>query len=235
MAVVGCDLLWYGYSRQFSVGNFGSAFELAHRTLASRYPMAANLDSYALPPAVQRVVRSLQIYGWIGFWAQIVLSVVALLVLVFSNLIVKAETTPVSQATNNPGSGAGLALALLGNLLLLGGAYWAFRYTRLSRQLKSAEPTSRPTPGDVMQAIKFGLYINLAGMFITLLGGEALIGSLFAKALSQPQSGAAFYERISQAIQPLDVLIVQANTNIILAHFIGLVVSLWLLRSMSRQ
>jgi hypothetical protein len=197
--------------------------------------MSTSLDSYALPPAVQRVVRSLQIYGWIGFWAQIVLSVVALLVLLFSNLIVQAETTPVRQATNNPGSGIGLALALLGNLLLLGGAYWAFRYTRLSRQLKSPDPKNRPTPGNVIQAIKFGLYINLGGMFITLLAGEALIGSLFAKALSQPQSGTAFYERISQAIQPLDVLIVQASTNIILAHFIGLIVSLWLLRSMSRQ
>lgn len=197
--------------------------------------MSTNLESYAsLPPAVQRIVRSLQFYGWAGFWAQIILGVVSLLVLFFSNLVVKAETSPAGQAITNPGSGIGLAFALLGNLMLLGGGYWAFRYIRLSRQLKASDSLNRPTPGHVVQAIKYGLYTNLAGMFLTLLGGEALVGSLFAKALSQPQ-GVALYERISQAVQPLDVLIVQATINITLAHFIGLVVSLGLLRAMSRQ
>lgn len=197
--------------------------------------MSTNIESYsALPPAVQRIVRSLQISGWLGFWIQIILSVISLLVLIFSKVILQLDRTPTGQPITNPGSGIGLAFALLGNLVLLGGAYWSFRYTRLSRQLQSSDSLTRPNPSAVVQAIKLGVGINLIGMLLTLMGAEALIGALFAKALSQPQSGVAFYERITQAIQPIDILIVQANTNIILAHFVGLCASLWLVRAMSR-
>jgi amino acid transporter len=200
-----------------------------------KLPMSSHVDSYALPAAVRRIARSLRISGWVSFWAQVVLSVISLLVLFFSSMIFQGDGRSAGQPIDNPGSGIGFAFALLGNLVLLGGAYSAFRYTRLARQLESADPRSRPKPGMVIQALVMGLTVNLVGMFITILGGEALIGALFAKALSQPQSGAAFYERITQAIQPIDILIVQANTNTILAHFIGILASLWLVRVMSRQ
>lgn len=195
--------------------------------------MSSNLDRSSLPAAVQRIAQSFRMTGWISFWIQIVLAVISSFVLIFSTLILQSETQSPEQNATNPGAGAGVALAILGVVSLYLGIYWAFRYTRFSRRLKTSDQP--PTPRNLMDAIRIGLIINMVGMFVTLLGAEALIGSLFAKALAQPQSGGAFYERITQAIQPIDILIVQANTNTVLAHFVGLAGSLWLLRSMNRS
>jgi hypothetical protein len=175
------------------------------------------------------------LYGWISFWAQGVLAIVSTLVLVFSSAVIGLQSTGQQGPRDNPGAGAGLFLAVLGLLGLYAGAYWAFRYTRLSRKLRSIDGRDRPKPASVIQSLRLGLIVNLVGMLLTLLGGEALIGSLVAKALSQPQGNAAFFESITQAIQPLDIWVVQANINIALAHFIGICISLWLVQVMGRQ
>lgn len=194
----------------------------------------ANFDRSPLPAAIQRIANTFRLTGWISFWVQVVLGTVSSLVLIFSTLILQTENrTPGPANATNPGAGAGVFLAIVGIIALYIGIYWSFRYTRLSRRLKTGDVP--PTPKALMDAIRMGLTINMVGMLLALLGAEALIGSLFAKALSQPQSGVAFYERITQAIQPIDILIVQANTNTVLAHFVGLAASLWLLRSMNRS
>ncbi|WP_204152550.1 DUF3611 family protein [Leptolyngbya sp. CCY15150] len=195
--------------------------------------MASNLDRPNLSAAVQRIAQAFRMTGWISLWIQGVLAVVSTLVLLFSTVILQVENRSPNQAITNPGAGAGVALAIVGIIALYVGVYWSFRYTRLSRALKTSDRP--PTPKALMDAIRIGLIINMVGMFITLLGGEALVGSLFAKALSQPQSGVALYERITQAVQPIDILVVQANTNTVLAHFVGLAGSLWLLRSLNRS
>lgn len=192
-------------------------------------------DSERLPPALRRIIKSFRLFGWISFWVQGVLAIVSTLILGFSSAVISLQNTTEDSVRNNPGAGAGLFFAVIGLLSLYAGAYWAFRYTRLSRQLRDKEGRARPKPGDVIQTLRLGLIINLVGMFLTLIGGEALIGALVAKALSQPQGGSAFFERITQAIQPLDIWVVQANTNIALAHFIGIALSLWLLQTMGRQ
>jgi len=192
-------------------------------------------DSNQLPPALRRIVGAFRIYGWASFWAQSVLAVVSTLVLGFSSAVISLQSSTQQAARDNPGAGAGLFFAVLGLIGLYLGAYWAFRYTRLSRKLRVADGRDRPKPGDVLQALRIGLLVNLSGMLLTLLGGEALIGALVAKALSQPQGNAAFFESITQAIQPLDIWVVQANTNIALAHFIGICISLWLVQVMGRQ
>lgn len=196
--------------------------------------MSGNVEFYALPPAVQRIVSSFRMSGRISFWGQAVLGVISLFILFFANLVLRFDNQPAGQPVNNPGSGVGFFFALLGILALFAGAYWAFQYIRLSRKLQSKDTRSIPQPGELIQALRIGLIINLVGMLLTLLGSEALIGSLVAKAFSQPQGGGFYYERITQAIQPIDIWIIQANINTVLAHFIGLVASLWLVRSMSR-
>jgi Protein of unknown function (DUF3611) len=120
--------------------------------------------------------------------------------------------------------------------VLYAGAYWSFRYTRLSRQLQTPDTKVRPKRGDAIRAIRIGLMINLTGMLLTLLGAQAIVGSLLAKSLSQPQGGAIYDPgRVTQFIQSLDIFVVQANTNTVSAHFVGVLASLWLVRCMSRQ
>jgi hypothetical protein len=192
---------------------------------------SSNPESY-VPPAVRRVATAFRLAGWVGFWVQIVLGIISALVLLFATTSLSVR----SGTASNPGTGAGLLFAVVGVGVLFGGAYWSFRYTRLSRQLRSANAKVRPKRGDAIQAVRIGLIINLVGMLITLIGAQAIVGSLLAKSLAQPQGGAIYNPgQLREFIQSLDIFIVQANTNTVTAHFAGVLASLWLVRSLNRQ
>lgn len=199
-------------------------------------------DPYSIPPAVRRVSTAFRIAGWISFWAQIVLAVISGVVLFFA--AISARTTPqvvpnvpggVSTTTTavNASTGAGSFLAVLGLLTLFAGAYWAFRYTRLSRRLKTPNAQARPKRGEAIQALNIGLMINLVGLLLTVLGAQATVGSLVAK--SARSIGNIFAGGFQSFITPIDLFVVQANTNTIMAHFIGVAATLWILRSVNRQ
>jgi hypothetical protein len=202
--------------------------------------MVNRFDSQSVPPAVRRVATAFRLVGWISFWAQIVLAVISGFVLAFAaasfGVPASPPNTPGAVAAPggaNPGAGAGLFLASLGLLLLFAGAFWAFRYTRLSRKLKISDPQERPKRGDAVRELYLGLGINLGGMLLTILGAQAIVGSLVAKSFIQV--GGIFTGNLQNFINSRDIFLVQANTNTILAHFIGVVSTLWLLRTVNRQ
>jgi hypothetical protein len=82
-----------------------------------------------------------------------------------------------------------------------------------------------------MEELTRGVVINIVGMASTLLGISTLVGLLVAKTLSNASVspfaavGAGGYN----PVLALDVFLVQAATNTLLGHFLGLVCSLWLL------
>ncbi|WP_008319129.1 DUF3611 family protein [Leptolyngbya sp. PCC 6406] len=193
--------------------------------------MPGDLD-YSLSPAVRRIASAFRWVGWVSFWCQGVLGIISSLVLIFAAATRSVRT----EGAGNPGTGTGLVLAVVGLVAVFVGAFWAFRYTRLARRLRSRDGAKRPKPRDAVQALKFGLFTGLGGMFVSLLGAEAIVGSLLAKALSQPQGAAVFGAgaNVTQFVQPLDIFVVQANTNILLAHFSGIVCTLWLFRTVNR-
>jgi hypothetical protein len=192
--------------------------------------MTSDFD-YSLPPAVRRIASAFRLVGWISFWTQAVLGVISSLVLLFALVNVTAR----AGANANPGAGVGLFLAAVGLVAVYFSAFWAFRYTRLGRRLRSRDASKRPSPKDALQALRVGTLISMAGMLITLFGGQALIGALLAKALAQPQGGTVFVPgNINQYVEAFDIFIVQANTNTLLAHFVSLAATLWLLRTVNR-
>jgi hypothetical protein len=82
----------------------------------------------------------------------------------------------------------------------------------------------------IRRFVKVGLALNLLGMGLNLIGAGAIIGGLAVKVLAnqgvvlqQAAGGIA-----SQTIQPLDILVVQANTNGLLSHFLSLLFFLFL-------
>jgi hypothetical protein len=185
---------------------------------------------YNLPPAVRRIAGNFRLVGWISFWIQVVLAVVAAGILLFAS-----ATFGSRGQTADPGTGAGLFLASAGLIAVFVSAYWAFRYTRIGGRLRGRDASKRPSPQDAIQSLRIGLIISLVGMLITLFGGQALIGALLAKALTQPQGGAVFTPgNINQYVEAFDIFIVQANTNTLLAHFAALVSTVWLFRVVNR-
>jgi hypothetical protein len=192
--------------------------------------MTTDFD-YTLPPAVRRISGSFRLVGWVSFWVQAVLAVISSLVLLFALVNLGAR----SAGGNNPGTGVGLLFAALGLVAVYISAFWAFRYAQLGRRLRSRDSAKRPSPKDALQALRLGIAISMTGMLITLFGGQALIGSLLAKALAQPQGGTIFVPgNINQYVEAFDIFVVQANTNTLLAHFVSLAATLWLLRTVNR-
>jgi hypothetical protein len=104
----------------------------------------------------------------------------------------------------------------------------------MAQEMVSADPSRRPKKSETLQLIRTGLVVNLVGMFLSILGAEALAGIVLLKILTLPQGSVAFgTQNLSQFVNPVDLIIVQANTNSIMAHFAGIACSLWLLQRLS--
>jgi len=66
--------------------------------------------------------------------------------------------------------------------------------------------------------------VGLIGILLTILGGGATLGVLFAKAIAQPQ-GMAIYDP-TRMIRSIDIMVAMVNMSVIAAHFAGTVASL---------
>jgi hypothetical protein len=167
--------------------------------------------------------------GWISFWIQLVLGVISAIIVLLFTIFSQREGSP----SNNPGTGFGIFLAVCGLITLGVGIYIAFRYTRIGIQLLSSNPNNRPRKIETVQVLRFGLVVNLVGILLTLLGAQAIVGTLVARSIS-PQAITTQLFDPNRIISGLDMLVVQANTNTVTAHFAGLVGSIWLLNRISK-
>lgn len=181
-------------------------------------------DNGDVSPNVLRVVLSFRRWGWTAFWAQVVLGVVSTVVLL-QLVFLRGNTAPGSLPAGtdtNPATLPGLGFAWAGLVILVVSIFWNFRYTQMAKKLRSPD---RPTKTQTVFQIKIGLIVNLLGMLITLLGSAAIVGALTLRS----QQSVFSINNPNLPIQPIDFQIIQAGFNIIFAHFIGLVASLWLL------
>lgn len=195
--------------------------------------MSETPNNPSVPSTLKRVAYNLRLAGWIGFWVQVVLAVVSTFIFLIAIAQPRAND---AAAASNPGTGGSILMAICGVLALYFSIYQFFRYTRLARQLKEPNPNLRPKRADTIKILRFGLIVNLVGLLLAVLAAEAMTGTIQLKFLFQPQ-GAAVYDPqyINRLVQPLDVLVVLGNTHTITAHFGGIIASLWLLNSVTKQ
>ncbi|MBA0602156.1 hypothetical protein Gorai_002346 [Gossypium raimondii] len=181
--------------------------------------------------------------GNLGFWGQLVCTLVSAVILSFSVVITGKITSPATFYA----TASGIVAAFIS-------VFWSFGYIRLSEKLKrTANDPSKiepliactafvvgrlyglaPPRADVVKSLKNGIVLNLLGMGAAILGMQATVGLLVAKALTSSTN--PYYQGISPGYSPvlaLDVFLVQASGNTILSHFLGLVFSLELLRSVT--
>jgi hypothetical protein len=180
---------------------------------------------------LRAIAQIFRLTGWVSFWIQLVLGVVSGVILLFAVFSQRGANT-----TSNPGTGFGAIFAVAGLIALAVGIYIAFRYTRLGNRLESSNPNNRPRKVETVQVVRFAIIVHLVGMLLTLLGAQTIVGTLVTKSLTLPQLGVGVYTQIdpSRSIQPLDMFVVQANTNTVTAHFAGLVASIWILHRISK-
>ncbi|XP_010530742.1 PREDICTED: protein TIC 21, chloroplastic-like [Tarenaya hassleriana] len=174
---------------------------------------------------LEKTSKHFKSLGSFGFWGQLVLTVVASVILSFSVVVTGKPTSPATFYA----TAGGIAAAFVS-------VFWSFGYIRLSERLRrtSADPSKAPPRADAVRGLKNGIMVNLLGMGGAILGMQATVGFLVAKALTT--SANPFYQGVSPGYSPvlaLDIFLVQASANTILSHFLGLVCSLELLRSVT--
>lgn len=173
---------------------------------------------------VLKAVATLRLWGWVGFWVQVVLSVISAVILLVFVGTRSLSAPPTVSVEANPATLPGLGFAWLGLLMVGVSIFWHWRYTRWALKLKAED---RPTKQETLRQIKIGVVISLVGMLLTLIGAGAIVGTLTAKSLQQQPNITTV---TTLPVQPIDFFVIQANTNIILSHFCGLVTSLWILQ-----
>ncbi|KAK9109308.1 hypothetical protein Sjap_017368 [Stephania japonica] len=203
------------------------AFIAAASASAPPYPVD-HTDSAKLAQVAKRLESTSRYFkrlGGLGFWGQLVCTVVAAVILSFSIVVTGRIASPVTFYA----TAGGIVAAFVS-------VFWSFGYLRLSDRLKRTanDPAKAPPRAQVVQSLKNGIILNLLGMGAAVLGMQATVGLLVAKALTS--SANPYYQGISPGTSPvlaLDVFLVQASANTILSHFLGLVFSLELLRSVT--
>jgi len=196
----------------------GRAAALLRR--AGTWRCAARATLYSVDAATLRESRAFGAASWVSWWSQLILSVISTVTLTFANA---------ARGTANPLL-SGFVFSSAGVVCGFVSTFWMWGYKGFSKRLlrPDFDPTQLAT--QARRSLRLGITINLVGMAVTLLSAELTIGLLAAKALTQGLSPVPgqFGMSIANAVQPIDLLILQANTNTLVSLFIGLCTSLWL-------
>ncbi|MGH6836137.1 MAG: DUF3611 family protein [Methylocella sp.] len=168
----------------------------------------------------QGLAKKLRLFGWIGFWLQLVLAYISALLLAFAT----------TGRAYNPGSewfGDALYLASYGFLLSCFAVVLAFCYTRAARKVVS-RPDSYFNQENkaAFWLLGTGVLTGLLGVFISLTGVAVSISLLIAKTISVPP-GTMIMDP-TQIIRAIDIITLMANFNLLMAHFIGTGITLLL-------
>jgi len=187
------------------------------------------------PVDLQRISGALRNVGWVRFWTQLALSVVVVGVLLFNSIGARVA----SNAQRAVGLGPGLSFTTLSFLLLAWSLWQCWLVIRCGRAL--ASPV-RPSRGETTRLIKRGLLVDLAGLTIAAVGYQALAGSLFLQASMQAPGlfGPMAYQGSQGPISTfpitsIEMLSVLSNTQVLFAHLIGLMFTLWMLQRVYRK
>ncbi|ABB56381.1 DUF3611 family protein [Synechococcus elongatus] len=176
---------------------------------------------------LQQIATQFRLLGWGAFWVQVTLAVVTFGVLMFNNL---------GRALTRDriiGLGPGLSLTSLALVVLAYTTYHAFRYVKLGQRL-NGDPLRRPGRVETRNFVVRGIWANVAGLLLSVMGYQALAGSLtFQASMQQPGFTGLNNTMGNNAITSLEMFSMLSNTQVLTGHVVSLLVSLWLLRILS--
>jgi len=167
-----------------------------------------------------RLAGQMRLLGWIKFWIQFVLAFLSALLLQFATS--GRALSAVQAGFGDAIYWSGCALALLFVTCAL-----AYHYTRRARKIALApERYLGGKRGSGLWFLHAGMTIGFLGVFLSFIGVALSISLLIAKTVSQPP-GIAITDP-TKIIRALDVFVLLMSFLLLLAHFIGVGISVWL-------
>ncbi|MGH6795122.1 MAG: DUF3611 family protein [Methylocella sp.] len=174
----------------------------------------------------ERSGKTLRLFGWIGFWLQLVFAFISALLLAFA----------ASGRAYNP-SPAGFGDAIYwggyGLLLLCFAVLLAFYYTRAARNV-----VSRPESYFIQKSrtafwfLGTGKLTGILGVIVSFIGLALSINLTIEKTISVPP-GIMMMDP-NRIIRALDIIILLMNFILLIAHLIGTGITLFLRNRLSK-
>jgi hypothetical protein len=163
--------------------------------------------------------------GWIGFWTQIVIGSIPLLLMTYFFAFAQSPTGP----------RAGLAivefLTLGGLLMLLFTIFWFYRYTRIAERIRN--PATRPSENELAKTVWIGVVASSVAILFTIIVMFVEVAHLLFYFLSTPQGGVPVIQTAGVApaswVSAVDMLSLLSMVMTLLAELVVLLLSLWLL------
>lgn len=168
----------------------------------------------------KRLAGKLRLFGWLQFWLQFVFAFLSALLLQFATS--GRALSAVSAGMGDAIYWASGALALLLVTCALG-----VHYARAAKKLCAAPPRfleRRNRSG--FWFLSAGVLLGFLGIALSFVGVALSISLLIAKTVSQPP-GIAITDP-NKIIRALDVFVLLVNFGLLMAHFLGASVALWL-------
>jgi hypothetical protein len=181
-----------------------------------------------IDPLVKDTSKLLYRLSWLSWWAQIILTTTSSVTLLFARNVI-SRSAAAAPAT---GTLPNFVLAGLGIAVSFGSIFWTWATRRLAGRLVKKRTTRVQAANMLRKDITVGITLNLVGMLFTILGAEQIVGVLAIKVLTT--SRALTMAESPSLLQPLDILVVQANTNTLFSHFCSIVALLYLSKSVMK-
>lgn len=155
--------------------------------------------------------------SWVSWWVQVILTVIAGVILTFANTVRQSAMKESAASIWM----SGFAFSVLSSLISSINCFWTWNTARSCTRLMKVEP--KKTIQTLKRYCRIAVGISLVGLFANIIGAEQITGNLASKVLSaQTLGGLLTTNQVSNAFQPLDIFLVQANTNVLVAHFASL-------------
>lgn len=187
--------------------------------------MIRAIQNAVTPPKGSSLARSFGRLGWTGFWVQIVLGSLPIVLMLYYLLFSKIA------ADSRRGVPFVDVLTIANLVLLVFTILWSFRYTRLGKRI--ADPERRPTEESVSRTVWTGVMASTVGMVFSALVLLIEAATLLFYFLKAPQGGMPVIQTGGSDsvhwVSTIDVLALVALTLTLLAEIVVLVFSLWLL------
>jgi len=185
-------------------------------------------------PELQEASRVLRRVSWFSWWSQVILTTVSGVILGFARRTLVQRTSALSSVAAAGSGGASFFLSGTGLIVSAASIVWTWgNGARLSRRLTRRPVTRRKAAHMLRRAVRVGVTLNLVGLLVNLLAAEEIVGSLAIQVLTTSSRGGPMMY-LDGMVQPLDILVVQANTNSLLSHFCSLASLLFLTRQIDK-
>lgn len=161
--------------------------------------------------------------GWIGFWVQVALGTIPILLMIYTLLFTGSATS---------GRVVLIEFLTIASLMILAfTTFWSFRYTRLAEQM--ADPSRCPTKASVERTAWIGVAASTSGIVFSLLVMLAETAFLLSYFLRAPQAGVPVIQTAGAGqvswVSAMDIVSLLTLILVTFGELVVLIFSLWLL------